>query len=141
MLGCREGLPAPTMRLINIAPNPNCPPVELRVFHDLTPPHPVVQVRLCRPPGAPAWYDVTGWTRAGSPCPALLQKVDDSGEGVAWLLFGGDAGLRFKPPGADAPWAIENRRQWGEPFLLLTDLTDVRLSDPAVSTVPGGRHG
>ena len=129
------------MRLIEIPANPNCPPVELRVFHDLGPTSPVAQVRLARQPGSPEWYDVTGWTSAGASCPALRQKVDDSGEGVAWLLFGGDAGLRLKPAGSAKPWRLTDRRQWGEPFLLLVDERDVRPEHPPVAVGTGRSDG
>ena len=113
------------MRVIEIPSNPNCPPVEMRVFHDLEPPRAVSQVQTACQSDEPAWYDVTGWTAGGTSCPALMQKVDDSGEGTAWLVFGGDAGLRFKPAGHPGPWGLEDPAQWGAPFLLLVDLHDV----------------
>ena len=111
------------MPVISIPANPNCPAVEMRLFHDLEPPRPVRQVRLERRPGRPEWCEVTGWTSGGASCPALLQKVDDSGEGVAWLLFGGDAGLRFRRRGNRGPWTLADPEQWGEPFLLMGDLS------------------
>ena len=111
------------MIVIEIPDNPNCPSVDLRVFHDVKPPVQVSRVRLERIPGRPAWYDLTGWTLAHAPCPAWAQPVDDSGDGVAYLLSGGDAGLRLRPAGDAAPWRLEDSRQWGEPFLLLADLS------------------
>ncbi len=108
--------------IIQIEPNAYCAAVEMRVFNEAGPPQAVAQVRLEREPGRPAWYEVDGWTLKGEPCPAYLQKVDDSGEGVAFLLYGGDAGVRFRPaekvPGRPDPW-------W-EPFLILADPNDVR---------------
>jgi len=115
------------MILLEIPDNPNCPSVEQRVFHDVEPARPVFRVRLSQD-GQPArWYDVTGWTAAGTPCPAWVQKVDDSGEGVAFLLYGGDAGLRLRPTGAGdgATWQLEDSRQWGESFFLLPDASEV----------------
>ena len=146
------------MRIIEIPDNPNCDPVELRVFNDLEPPHPVVQVRFERQPEAAAWYEVTGWTTSGAPCPAFVQKVDDSGEGVIWLVFGGDAGLRLRPAGRREPWGLAHAGQWGEPFLLIVDPADVqcaRQPDPSTPlgtspqkveqegprTLPVGLHG
>jgi len=112
--------------LLEIPDNPNCPSVEQRVFHDVEPARTVSHVRLT-PDGQPAqWYDVTGWTAAGTPCPAWVQKVDDSGEGVAFLLYGGDAGLRLRPNGDSAPWQLEDPRQWGESFFLLPDVSEVK---------------
>lgn len=113
------------MIVIEIPPNANCESVEMRVFHDVSPSRPVRQVQLERTPGQAAWYDVTGWTANGSPCPVIAHKVDDSGEGVAWLVHGGDAGLRLRPAASQAPWGLDQPDQWGEPFLLLGDAGDL----------------
>jgi hypothetical protein len=113
---------------IEIPDNPNCEAVDLRVFHDVDAASPVAQVRLARDGETPRWCDVTGWTTAGRPGPARLQKVDDSGEGTAFLLYGGDAGVRLRPADGAGPWRLDDAAQWGCPFLLLTDLDDVRLS-------------
>lgn len=121
------------MLVIEIPPNANCEPVELRVFHDLEPPRPVTHVRLERPEGGSApWYAVTGWTASGAPCPALVRKVDDSGDGVALLVSGGDAGLRLQPEAGVAAWRLDDARQHGVPFLLIADAVDLRFtsSDP-----------
>ena len=114
------------MVVIDIPPNHNCEPVELRVFNDVEPPRPATQVRLEREPGQAAWYDVVGWTATAAPCPALVQKVEDSGEGVACLVYGGDAGLRLRPEDAKMPWGVEVSEQWGEPFIIAAGADDVR---------------
>jgi len=113
------------MVIINIADNQNCTPVELRVFHDLEPPRLVSQVRLERHPGAAEWYAVTGWTAANRSCPAFVQKVDDSGDGTAFLLYGGNAGLRLQPVDRQESWRADHPRQWGEPFLIMADRQDI----------------
>lgn len=113
------------MVLIEIPDNPNCDPVDTRVFHGVSPPRSITQVRLELVPGEPAWYDVTGWMPEGAPCPATAQKVDDSGEGIAWLVRGGDAGLRLKLAALPAAWDLRAPAQWGEPFLLLSTEEDV----------------
>ena len=121
------------MLVIEIPSNPNCEPVELRVFHDLEPPRRVTHVRLeSRESGGAPWYAVTGWTASGAPCPALARKVDDSGEGVALLVSGGDAGLRLQPEADATPWRLDDSRQHGAPFLLVADAGDLRFasSDP-----------
>ena len=114
------------MVLIEISDNPNCVSVDQRVFHDLAPAQEITHVRLLLPDGVAAWCDVTGWTAAGAPCPAHLQKVDDSGDGVAYLVSGGEAGLRFKPSGSAAAWRLDAPEQWGEPFLIIADVSDVQ---------------
>ncbi len=110
------------MVIIEVLPNPNCEPEELRVFHDVEAPRTAAKVCLERIPGElPEWYDVTGWTSAGSPCPAVAQRVDDSGEGLAVLIHGGDCGLRLKPAGLDEVWDLESHNQFGAPFLLIAN--------------------
>lgn len=113
------------MIVVEIPENPNCAPVDLRVFHDVKPPVQISRVRLERVPGQPEWCDVTGWTLAHAPCPVWARPVDDSGDGVALLILGGDAGLRLRPVGSAGPWQLGDPRQWGEPFLLVADLHDV----------------
>lgn len=115
------------MTVIEIPTNPNCAAVDMRVFHELEAPRPVGAVRLERELGRARWYAVTGWTTAGTPVAALAQKVDDSGDGIALLLRGGDAGLRLRPTEHQGPWQLGDPRQWGEPFLMLADANDVRM--------------
>lgn len=120
------------MIAIEIPPNPNCPEVDLRVFNDLAPARAVSRVRLARDGGPLQWYDIVSWTLSGTPQgPALAQKVDDSGEGVAILIYGGEAGLRLKPAGSTAPWGLQQPEQWGEAFLITTDTDDVQWASDA----------
>ena len=114
------------MVIIEIADNPNCPQADLRVFHEVEPARSVRCVRLERHPGEPVWYAVTGWMSEGRPCPALRQKVDDSGDGTAVLVHGGDAGLRLQPAGVPQPWGLDHPEQWGEPFLIMADAQDIQ---------------
>ena len=126
------------MVVIEIDPNANCEPVDMRVFHDLSPAARVSHVRLEREPGCPAWFELTGWTADGAPCPALAQKVDDSGDGIALLVRGGDAGLRFRPEADTAAWSLEAAAQWGESFLLIADEHDLRICDARPAAAGGG---
>ena len=116
------------MFILEVHDNPNCEAVEMRIFHDLEPPRPVTQVRVERTPGQPEWCALTGWTASGAPCPALARKVDDSGEGVVFLISGGDAGLRLQPTGQQEVWRLESSVQWGAPFLLIAEPQDLRLA-------------
>ena len=109
------------MVVIEIPQNSNCEPIDLRVFHDVEAARGVSLVSLERLPGQAAWYEVTGWTHAGQPCPVLARKVDDSGEGLAVLVTGGDAGLRLRPAGSTEAWSMNDPRQWGAPFLLMAN--------------------
>ena len=132
------------MVVIEIPSNPNCASVDTRVFHALSSAQQVGRVRLARQAGEVRWHDVTGWSMAGQSCPAMMQKVDDSGEGVAFLIYGGDAGLRLKPAGHPALWRFEDATQRGEPFLLVSNLSDVQLvqsSDSQETMGESAAHG
>ena len=114
------------MVVIEIPPNSNCDAVDMRVFNDLEPPRPVSRVCLERERGLPRWYEVVAWMASGATRQALAQKVEDSGEGVAFLIYGGDAGLRLRPAGSIEPWQLAHPQQWGLPFILTTDVADVK---------------
>jgi hypothetical protein len=115
------------MVLIEIPPNANCDEVDLRVFQEVEIPQPVTRVRLERNPNRPEWYEVVGWTLDGLPSQAWAQKVDDSGEGVAILIHGADAGVRLRPAGCQTPWQSDHPEQWGAPFLIMADAEDIQL--------------
>jgi hypothetical protein len=58
--------------------------------------------------------EVTGWSseNGGTVCPARAVPVEDSGSGIAILIYGGDWGLKLTPKDGSAPFA--------EPYLLLS---------------------
>ncbi len=122
------------MVVIEIPSNPNCDAVELRVFHDVEPPREIRQVRMGRDGKDSHWCDVTGWTLEGRVAPARAQKVDDSGDGVAYLVYGGDAGLRLRPNGSKGTWQLPHPQQWGMSFLLIADAADLAYVDTRQTT-------
>jgi len=118
-----------------IEENPNCRASDMMRYRETGPPRPVVQVRLYHEAPEGKLYDVTGWTDQAEPPahPATIQPVEDSGSGVAYLLQGGNCGLRFKPADSTASWDLSDPSQWGEPYLLLGDLQDLVI-DPSSSS-------
>ena len=119
------------MIILEIPPNANCEPVDMRVFNPADEARPVRALRLAREGAAPTWHDITGWTADGTVCPAFAQRVEDSGEGMATLVYGGTGGLRVRPCGSQQAWSIGAPGQWGLPFLLTTDVEDLRFSEVA----------
>ena len=116
---------APFME-IEVSAGANSPMDLTRVFQTMEPPVSVVRLQALDPLGVEALCDVTGWSSSG-PCPAYAVKVEDSGEGVAVLVFGGDEGIRLRPPDSGEDWDLASPRQWGEACLLLDrDTTLVR---------------
>ncbi len=116
--------------------NPNCPEAVSMRFKELGPARPVHQVRISDRPGGAQLFCVTGWSDdPGRPCcPAYAQKVEESGSGLAYLIFGGSWGIRLRPIGTDEEWSLDSPHQWGEPFLLLGSPYDLVYEDPPPGT-------
>ena len=108
-----------------IEENPNCGPEE-RVFSTSGKGRPVLQVEIDRP-GAASW-EASAVDENGVFRPVEAFMVEDSGAGVAWLVRGGDWGVRLRPADRPSPWSLEDKSQWGAPFLVL-DESAVRFED------------
>ena len=59
----------------------------------------------------------------------MVQPVEESGRGAAYVVFGGIWGLRLKKAGVQEDWSLESPDQWGEAYLLLTERHDLRLDE------------
>ena len=59
----------------------------------------------------------------------MYTPVSDSGQAAVHLVFGGDWGVRLKLQDSDEDWDIGSPRQWGEPYLMLTDEADIVLEE------------
>jgi len=114
--------------IVEVESNENCEATFFARFKEAGPARPVVQVRLFEHNPAGEWYWVTGWgDNPQTPaCPAYAQLVEDSGSGLAHLVFGGIYGLRFKPLSLDEPWSLESPNQFGETYLSLASERDLR---------------
>jgi hypothetical protein len=122
------------MMLILIEANENCEEEGSWRFNALEPPRPVARVRLYDKSPSGQWCRMIGWTgQAGAPtCPAMVQKIDDSGLGVAYLVTGGDCGLRLQPADDPAPWSLADSRQWGAPYLIVASPRDLAADETGV---------
>jgi hypothetical protein len=49
--------------------------------------------------------------------------------GLAYLIYGGNWGIRLKPIGLEENWDLGSPNQWGEPFLLLGDPRAIVFAD------------
>jgi hypothetical protein len=117
--------------IVEVEANDNCTDGFFARFKEAGPARPVVQVRLYDRNPAGEWYWVTGWSdSAQTPaCQAYGQLVEDSGSGLAHLVYGGIYGLRFKPVAVDEPWSLESTNQWGETHLSLSSERDLRYAE------------
>lgn len=118
---------------VEVEPNLNCDSSVFVRFREQGPARPVVQVRLYERTSSGEWCWITGWRDDSSnpTCPAWAQPVEDSGAGMAYLIAGGNWGLRLRPVGINEEWSLKSPSQWGEAYLLLTDRRDIRFADDA----------
>jgi len=111
--------------------NPNCPQSVSMRFKELGPARAVKQVKISdRPIGMELCW-VTGWCDdpIQTLCPAYAQQVEDSGLGLAYLIYGGNWGIRLKPVALDEDWDLYSSNQWGEAFLLIGDPRSIVFMD------------
>lgn len=112
---------------VDVESNPNSAMSANQVFRNMTAPFRVAYVRIYE--GAPegTLCAITGWSSrdGGSPAHAYAVRVEDSSAGTAFLVYGGDWGVRLRPADSGAPWSQEDGSQWGEPYLVLADAEDI----------------
>ena len=118
---------------IEIEENENCEEMPMQVYEVLDNPKPINMVKLIVGGQAESIYEITGWTSEndGSPCTAMFMPISDSGQAVAYLIKGGEWGVRLKPAGTQEKWDLNSSNQWGEPYLILTDKNDLTVSKTA----------
>ena len=104
---------------IEVVESANCPLSLTRMFEATDVVYPVDRVRTWDLQDVDRMCDVTGWSSKTGPCPAYTALVEDSGEGIARLIYGGDEGIRLKPSDLQEPWSLDSPHQWGEACLLL----------------------
>ncbi len=110
--------------LIEIEENPNCGNAEQFVYNELSGIRPVRSIRATER-GQEVVLDVIGVSKDGVWKAAHCVKIADSGAGYAFLIFGGEWGLRLKPVSHSAPWNLEDSKQWGEAFKIYGSEDDI----------------
>ncbi len=117
--------------ILEVDENPNCGEMQMLRFKELGAPRKLLRIRLYENHPEGEWCSITGWTgEAGGPlCPAYACPIEDSGIGVAHLIYGGNHGVRLKPADSQDPWSLENPAQWGLSHLILTSPVDLLFED------------
>ena len=119
-----------TIRL-SVDDNPNCELFDTRIFNERNEPQAITHV-LRKRGEKEVWCPIVAWDEKGPAGNAFTRKVDDSGDGTCYLVYGGRWGLRLKDPACSDAWSLEDTHQWGEAFLLLpSDGADIRFATPA----------
>jgi len=98
------------------------------VFRELEPRRSIKQIKIFDDSGE-RLCEVTGLEEEGKPCPAYAQKVEDSGDGIAYCIYGGAWGLRFKPAASAAHWDLKDPEQWGEAYKVYADPADIVFAE------------
>lgn len=117
--------------IVEVESNDNCEASFFARFKEVRQARPVLQVQLYERNPAGEWYWVTGWSddEHTPACQAYAQLVEDSGSGLAYLIYGGLYGLRFKPINRDESWSLDSPHQWGEAYLSLASERDLRYTE------------
>lgn len=114
--------------VIDVEDNPNCAGCGVMRFQSLSAPRRVAGIVLHSEDGYARSCRVTGWGPDGAE-PARARKVADSGDGVVWLVYGGEWGIRLTGGAGDAPWHPDDPGQWGEPFITLASSGNLIAAD------------
>lgn len=104
--------------------SPNGPASDEFVFNELGKPRRVEALKVDIR-GRETLCAVTGVGRGGTWVPATAVKVADSSDGHAYLIHGGEWGLRLKPRDSREGWSFEAKEQWGEPFKVYGSEDDI----------------
>lgn len=111
---------------IDIEPNDNLAEACMATFNVTGPGRSVTAIHL-DVDDVWVWCAVTGW-EDGAPVPAVLTPIEESGDGPALLVSGGNQGLRLaRLAGPDdltvVPWDLDDAGQWAEGFLIVVPET------------------
>jgi hypothetical protein len=112
---------------VEVEPNDNTPMMAQQVYKNVGVPFPVSHVRIYEGEPDGQLCAITGWSSAesGPEAPAYAVLIDDSSEGRAILVYGGDWGVRLRPAESETPWSLEDANQWGETHLVLASEDDL----------------
>jgi hypothetical protein len=115
---------------IDIMPNDNLDEAVMATFRETGPGRAISAIRLSLD-GTWTWCAVVSWHQEEGPRPARLTPIEESGDGPALLVSGGDCGLRLArledPDSAPAvAWDLDAADQWSEGFLICRPQTDYR---------------
>ena len=122
--------------IVEVESNENCETGVFARFKEAGHARPILQVKLYEHNPAGEWYWITGWSNneMAPACQAYARLVEDSGSGLAHLIYGGLYGLRFRSIQIDEPWRLDSPHQWGEAYLLMVSDRDLRYADERAVT-------
>ncbi len=103
---------------LEVEPGANVETAFSMMYHEMGPPREVYAIKYAVH-GSEQPVQVTGWDAGtNAPCPAYACRVEESGDGVALLIYGGSGGIRVKELEDEAEWNVHTPKQWGETHLV-----------------------
>lgn len=117
----------PEYTYVSVESNENTPMSASQVYKNLGDPFPVKQVRVYEGEPEGRLYEIAGWSSLlpEGAIQAYAVRIEDSSEGQAYLVYGGDWGVRLRSIDSDADWSIEDPDQFGETHLVLSEAADI----------------
>ena len=103
---------------IEIQENLNVDEYEFRSFMGKSEPCPIAQTIYFPEDNSPAFeVDIVGWEDT-QPTQAYALSIEDSGDGEAWLIYGGKHGIRLRSTSSTKKkFSLQNKDEWGEKYL------------------------
>lgn len=113
---------------IDIEANDNLDEACMATFNTTGPGRAVRAIHL-EVDGVWTWCAITGWND-DVPVQATIAPIEESGDGPALLVTGGNHGLRLAritgPDQAAVVWSLSDSQQWAEGFLICVPETEYR---------------
>lgn len=114
---------------LEVEPCSNCQESVGRMYNVISESKPICSIQYEKE-GIEIPVSITGWDgEMEAPCPAYACRIEESGDGVALLIFGGSGGIRMKPINDDSNWDVNNSNQWSESHLVYPRDTVVAYLD------------
>ncbi len=114
---------------VEVEHNPNFEGSYFVRFKEVGPARQLTHVKSYERSSRGEWCEVTGWCDDEEEplCPVYAQKVEDSGAGATYVVFGGNWGIRMRPEGQARAWSLYDDEQWGEGYLSIGEERDLRF--------------
>lgn len=110
---------------IHVEDNPNCQGSEQYIFNEMGSPRRISGIKVVER-GEEVACDVVGVDEKGAFVDAHAVKINDSGNGVGYLIYGSAWGIRLRlEKYQDKPWDLSGQNQWGEPFKIYGSEEDI----------------
>ncbi|QPJ64654.1 MAG: hypothetical protein G3M78_04310 [Candidatus Nitrohelix vancouverensis] len=103
---------------IEVEPNKNIDACISQMYRDVSSPREAYCIQY-QVDGKDETVRLMGYDRDENQfCPAYACAIEESGDGLALLIFGGNGGLRMKLLEDESDWSVDAPGQWSETHLI-----------------------